>query len=155
MKVWQALIGRDALIASSGANVLPAYAALARFHREPTDLEPRLRVLVTQLAAERSGCRWCIDRGRHFWRETHVSLAALRALLQYETSHLFSAKEKAALRFADALTRYTEARGGMPAELLACARRHLTEPEIAAITAAVASEHFFDPVTGALGADAT
>ena len=153
-RVWRALLGRaERPIAPAGARVLPAYAALARFNHEPAELEPRLRVLVTQLAAERSGCRWCIERGRHFWRETALSRDMLGALLRYETSRSFSAKERAALRFADAVTRYSEASGGIPAELLASARRHLTEAEIAGITAAVASEHFFDPATGTLGAD--
>jgi hypothetical protein len=34
------------------------------------------------------------------------------------------------------------------------ARRRLSEPEIAAVTAAVAAQHFFNPITGELGADA-
>jgi alkylhydroperoxidase family enzyme len=42
----------------------------------------------------------------------------------------------------------------MPPEPLARARQHLSEPEIVAVTAAVADHHFFNPITGALGADA-
>jgi len=136
-----------------GPRVLPAYAALARYQTNGVELEPRLRLLVTQLAAERSRCRWCIEHGRHLWREAQFPLDALRALLRYETSALFSNRERAALRFADALTRYSETRGGMPLEPLARARQYLTEPEIAAVTAAASSQHFFNPITGALGAD--
>jgi alkylhydroperoxidase family enzyme len=134
--------------------VLPAYAALGRYQRHTPDLEPRLRMLVTQLAAERSRCRWCIERGRHLWREALLSLDELRALPRYETSSLFSNRERAALRFADAVTHYSDAAGGMPLEPLMRARQHLSEPEIAAVTAAVAAEHFYNPITGALGADA-
>jgi len=112
-------------------------------------------MLVTQLAAERSGCRWCIERGRHDWREAQLSFDALRALPRYETSSLFSDRERAALRFTDAVTRYSEAKGGMPEEALMRVRQHLSEPEIAAVTAAAAAQHFFNPITGALGADAT
>lgn len=151
--VWRALSGRREPATPGGARVLPAYAALARYQVGGTDLEPRLRLLVTQLAAERSGCRWCIERGRHLWREARLSIEALRALLQYETSSLFSNRERAALRLADAVTRYAEADGGMPLEPLTRARQQLSEPEIAAVTVAVADVHFFDPVTGALGAD--
>ena len=136
-----------------GPRVLPAYAALARYQTNGTDLETRLRLLVTQLAAERSRCRWCIERGRHVWREGQFPIDALRALLRYETSALFSNRERAALRFTDAVTRYSEARGGMPLEALTRARQYLSEPEIAAVTAAAASQHFFNPITGALGAD--
>ncbi len=157
IKIWRALTRSPENRATpAGARVLPAYAALARY-RSSADLDPQLRMLVSQLAAERSGCRWCIARGRHLWREAQLSLEALCALPRYETSSLFSSRERAALRFADAVTHYSEAHGaeGMPLEPLQRARRHLSEPEIAAVTAAVAAQHFFNPITGELGADAT
>lgn len=135
----------------AGARVLPAYAALARYHLNTPDLEPRIRLLVSQLAAERSRCRWCIERGRHLWREAQLPLDLLRALRRYETSGLFSARERAALRFTDAVARYTD--NGMPEEPLTIARQHLSEPEIAAVTGVVAAMHFFNPITGALGAE--
>lgn len=141
--------------APANARVLPAYAALARYQTSATDLDPRLRLLATQLAAERSRCRWCIDKGRHLWREAQLPVDALRALPHYETSALFSDRERAALRFADAVVCYTEANGrGDALRELAAAREHLSEPEIAGLTAAVAEMHFFNPITGALGADA-
>jgi len=154
-RIWQALTA-PTTAASPGARVLPAYAALARHQLHTPDLEPRLRMLVTQLAAERSHCRWCIERGRHLWREAQLSLDDLRALPRYDTSSLFSNRERAALRFADAVTRYSEAAGeeAMALEPLLRARQHLSEPEIVAVTALVAAEHFYNPITGALGADA-
>jgi hypothetical protein len=42
----------------------------------------------------------------------------------------------------------------MPVEPLAAVREHLSEPEVAVLTAAVADMHFFNPITGRLGADA-
>jgi hypothetical protein len=48
------------------------------------------------------------------------------------------------------VTRYTDT---MPLEPLTRARQYLSEPEIAAVTATVAEQHFFNPITGALGAD--
>lgn len=148
----RALAGRDrpALGTPGGTGVLPAYAALARYRLSDADLDPRLRSLVTQLAAERSRCRWCIDRGHHLWREAQLPMDLLRALPRYETSALFSNRERAALRFADAVTRYTEA---MPLEPLARARQVLSEAEIAAITGAVAALHFYNPITGTLGSE--
>src|SRR5713226_7554964 len=122
--------------------------------RRDPQLEPRLRMLVTQLAAERSRCRWCIEQGRHAWREAHLPMASLRTLRQYVTSTSFSDRERAALRFTDAVAQYTDADDGRPLEALTRARRHFSEPEIAALTAAVAAMHFFNPITGELGADA-
>src|SRR6266849_1183162 len=154
-RLWRALVAprNPVAIPPGGVHVLPAYAALARHRTSSTDLDVRLRMLVTQLAAERSRCRWCIERGRHLWREAQLPVEALRALPRYESRSLFSSRERAALRLTDAVTRYTDAAGGMPAEALTRARQHLSEPEIAAITAAVAEHHFFNPITGALGAD--
>ena len=154
-RLWRALVNARSVVVvpPGGVRVIPAYAALARYHTSSTEVDPRLRMLVTQLAAERSRCRWCIERGRHIWREAQLSLDLLRALLRYETSALFSNRERAALQFTDAVTRYSETNGGMPLEPLMRARQHLTEPEIAAVTALVAAQHFFNPITGALGAD--
>jgi alkylhydroperoxidase family enzyme len=154
-RLWRALVAprNSATVPPGGVGVLPAYAALARYHSNSIALEPRLHMLVTQLAAERSRCRWCIERGRHLWREAQLPVDALRALLRYESSALFSNRERAALQFTDAVTRYSEANGGMPLEPLMRVRQYLSEPEIAAVTALVAAQHFFNPITGALGTD--
>jgi len=154
--LWSVLseMRRPAPAAPANPRVLPAYAALARYQRGASDIDPRLRLLATQLAAERSRCRWCIDKGRHLWREAQLSLDALSALPHYETCAIFSERERVALRFADALTRYTESGGDDTSLQLAAAREHFSEPEIAALTAAVAEMHFFNPITGALGVDA-
>src|ERR1041384_1220189 len=110
---WRASVGsRTSAAPPGGPRVLPAYAALARYPTNSPDLDPRLHLLVTQLAAVRSRCRWCIERGRHLWREAQLPLDALHALARYETSALFPNRERAALRFADAVTRYSEADGG-------------------------------------------
>jgi len=155
-RLWRALVAPPtSAVPAGGPRVLAAYAALARYQTNGPDLDPRLRMLVTQLAAERSCCRWCIERGRHLWREAQLPIDALHALTRYETSALFSNRERAALRFTDAVTRYSEADGGMPLEPLMRARQHLSEPEIAAVTRLVAAQHFFNPITGALGADVT
>lgn len=153
--VLRAIAGRAPAPAPvpAGPGVLPAYAALARYRMGATALEPRVRLLVMQLAAERSRCRWCIEHGRHVWREAQLPTEVLRALRQYAASPLFSNRERAALTFADAVTRYRDATGGMPVEPLAAARAHFSEAEVAALTETVAAMHFFNPITGALGAD--
>jgi alkylhydroperoxidase family enzyme len=111
--------------------------------------------LATQLAAERSRCRWCVDKGRHLWRQAQLPLDLLRALTQFETSPLFSPRERAALRFAEALTRFSESdREDILVEPLNAVRHHLSDSEVAALTAAVAEMHFYNPISGVLGADA-
>ena len=137
-----------------GPRALPAYAAMRRHLARDTELDPRLRLLVEQLAAELSGCRWCIERGRHRWRQAFLSITELRALRRHASTRLFSARERAALAFTDAVSRYADAAGGIPDAVLAGLRRHFSEPEVAALTLVVTEGHFFNPATGGLGADA-
>jgi alkylhydroperoxidase family enzyme len=153
IRVWRALRTPPPRGVPS-PRVLPAYAALGRAVRDTVEIEPRLRLLVRQLAAELSGCRWCVEQGRHAWRQAFLPTPDLGALRHFATTPLFSERERAALAFTAALSRYAEATGGMPDAVLTELRRHFSEPEVVALTRLIALEHFYNPATGALGADA-
>src|SRR6267143_1999966 len=137
-----------------GPCALPSYARMGRYIAGGAALDPRVDLLVRQLAAELSGCRWCIEHGLHRWRKAFLPLAELAALRHYAASPLFSSRERAALAFTAAVSRYAEWAGGIPDSVLAELRRHFSEQEVAALTQAVAGEHFFNPATGTLGTDA-
>ena len=137
-----------------GPRALPSYARMGRYIAGGAALDSRVDLLVRQLAAELSGCRWCIEHGLHRWRKAFLSATELAALRHYAASPVFSARDRAALAFTEAVSRYAERTGGIPEAVLAELRRHFSEPEVAALTLAVAGEHFFNPATGALGADA-
>src|SRR5207253_1654955 len=130
-----------------------AYVRMERF-ASGAALEPRVDLLVRQLAAELAGCRWCIEHGVHRWRGSFLPVAELGALRRHAASPLFSPRERAALAFTEAVTRYAEGAGGIPESVLAELRCHFSEQEVAALTQAAAGEHFFNAATGALGADA-
>jgi len=134
--------------------VLPSYVAMGRHVSGGLELDRRLDLLVRQLAAELAGCRWCIEYGRHRWRSAFLSGVELRALRHYAASPCFSSGERAALAFVEALSRYADQDGGIAEPVLTELRRHYTEQQVAALTLAAAGEHFFNPATGALGADA-
>jgi alkylhydroperoxidase family enzyme len=133
---------------------LPGYARVGWARSFPVDLEPRLRLLLTQLAAVRSGCAYCVQFNRHLGLRGGVPAATLDAVADHARSSHFSELERAALALADALTGFTAAEGGFATEILVRARCYLPEQQIMALVALVATEHFFDPVTGALGRDA-
>src|SRR2546430_16739408 len=88
--LWRFVTGRHPAPARTrdGPRVLPAYAALARYRSNLVDVDPRLRTLVTQLAAERRRCRWGIERGRHSSREAPLPVHELRALPRSHSSPL-------------------------------------------------------------------
>jgi len=152
-RTWTALAAPPA-DRRPGPRALPSYARMGRYIVGEAALDPRIDLLVRQLAAELSGCRWCIAHGLHRWRQAFLPITELGALRRYASSPLFSSRERAALGFTEAVSRYTDGAGGIPDAVLAELRRHFSEHEVAALTQAVAGEHFFNPTTGALGADA-
>ena len=152
-RTWQALAAPPP-VPVPGPRALPAYARMGRYIAGEVALDPRVDLLVRQLAAELSGCRWCIAHGLHRWRKAFLPVAELAALRHHAASPLFSPRERAALAFTVAVSRYAEWAGGIPDSVLAELRRHFSEQEVAALTQAVAGEHFFNPATGTLGTDA-
>ena len=128
--------------------------AYARLRQSAADLPPRLRLLVAQLAAERSGCGWCAQRNRHLALQAGVSPSDLNDVTRFATAPWYSEPERAALALADALACFAEALGGLPLDVLARARRHFSEPEIMALVGTTTGEHFFDARTGRMGRDA-
>lgn len=133
---------------------IAAYARAGWARSSPVALEPRLRLLVTQVAAVRSECAYCVQYNRHVGLRGGIPAATLDAVVDYARSPHFSHLERAALALADALTRFAAAQGGFAAEILERARCHLAEEQIMDLVTVVATEHFFDPITGALGRDA-
>lgn len=141
---------RTASTALPGPLGLVAYARL----RRSGDLPPRLRLLVGQLAAERSGCGWCAQRNRHLALQAGVSATDLDGVIRIAEAPGYSEPERAALALAEAITCFSEAKSGFPGAVLCEARRHFDEPEIMAIVGTVTAEHFFDARTGRMGIDA-
>jgi alkylhydroperoxidase family enzyme len=133
---------------------LPAYARLARTWAPIEPLPPRLHLLVTQLAAVRSGCGFCVQHARHTALKAGLRPEVIDGVAQYTSASHLSDAERAALALADAVAEFAEHEGGFPLEILVRARCHLQEGQIIALVAAAAAEHFFDPESGRLGRDA-
>ena len=158
MKFWPFL---DRVTGASGAVHTPSQtlpgplglAAYARLRRSAADLPPRLRLLVSQLAAQRSGCAWCAQRSRHLALQAGVAAGDIDDVTRFATAPHYSAPERAALALADAITRFSEAERGFSALVLTEARRHFGEPEIMALVGTVTAEHFFDARSGQIGRD--
>src|SRR5437016_12933221 len=119
-----------------GPRALPSYARMGRYIAGGTALDPRIDLLVRQLAAELAGCRWCIEHGLHRWRQAFLPIGELAALRCYAASPLFSPRERAALAFTEAVTRFAERVGGIPDSVLAELRCHFSEKLAWALTTA-------------------
>jgi uncharacterized peroxidase-related enzyme len=98
-------------------------------------VEPALKMLVATIASTAAGCRYCqahmITRASHY----DIEAAKLDSVWEYETSPLFSARERAALRLAHAAAlQPSEA----SSEHFDAVREHFDDGEIVELVATVA-----------------
>lgn len=68
-------------------------------------IDPELRFLIKSYVATLNGCSFCIDIAQANAQDQNVSTAKYDALLQYETSDLFSDRERAAIAYVEEATR--------------------------------------------------
>jgi alkylhydroperoxidase family enzyme len=122
-------------------DVLYAYLALARRPGQTAEVDDRTRLLVRELAAERSGCRWCIDRARHDWRVAGLSVDLLRSLARHATNPELSERDRAALALVDAVACAGGNADPGAATALAQVRRHFSDRGVAELTACLADHH--------------
>ena len=145
--------GREAP-APPGPLLLEAYLLLGRRAGGAEPLESRLELLVGQLSAELSGCRWCIEGGRHRARKAGLPGEAIASLGAPAEAVCFSEREQAALALAAAVAQGAATDGLVPGPVLGAARRHFSEREIVRLTVVAAGEHFGDCLAGRLGSAA-
>ena len=118
-------------------DTLYAYLALARRPGQTAEIEDRTRLMVRELAAERSGCPWCLAKTQHDWRNAGLPVDLLSQLARHETSSGLTEADRAALALVDAVAcGATDA-----AATLARVRRHFSDRGLAELTACLADHH--------------
>lgn len=125
-----------------GFNVF--YAAIAR---KSSPLEPALISLVNTRVAQINHCPFCIDLNSSFLQKQGVMLEKITALSMFETSELFTEKERIALTYAEAMTRTDK---GVNDNLFQQLRQHFNEDEIIELTASIAFENLSSKFNAAL-----
>ncbi len=130
------------------------FAALAllygAFDRRRSPLDPALRALVTVRVSQINWCAFCVDINSMLVLERGVAPPKLEALAEFEASPLFSDREKAALRFAEAVT-YSDRRPGP--EHFEALRRHFGEEAIIELTGLIAFQNMSSKFNAALGVE--
>jgi alkylhydroperoxidase family enzyme len=130
------------------AVTLSGYLALSRLPAVSQSLDDRTRMLVDQLAAELSGCRWCIERGRHDWRAAGLPMDLLAELRWFAESSRFTPGERAALAMATAVGGASQAGEAHPDALLQDLQRYFSHREIAGLVERLADHHLLDELLG-------
>ena len=89
------------LILAWRPEILRAFQQLGMAINGPSaTIAPQLRNLISQMASRAAGCGYCMAHTAHSASRAGIAAEKEEALWEYETSPLFSAPERAALRVA-------------------------------------------------------
>ncbi len=109
-------------------------------------LPSRLRFLLKRYVAVLNGCAFCIDLAEADAEDHDLDIQTLRAVREYETSDQFSAAERAALAYVEAITEDVHVDDATFEAL----RDHFSEREIVEITWLCAAENYWNRINGPL-----
>jgi len=124
------------LIMARRPEILRGFVQLASAINGPgSTIDPQLRNLVSQMASRASGCGYCMAHTAHTAGRVGISDAKEEALWEYQTSPLFSAAERAALRVAQSAAQVPNAVTDEDFEEL---KRYYTDAQIVDIVAVIA-----------------
>lgn len=119
---------------ASAPEPLKALSALSGYLRE-SGLDPALRELLELRASQLNGCAFCIDMHTKDLKALGESEARLYLLSAWREANVYTAAERAALAWTEALTRLDS--GQDLQALYDALARHYSEPRILEITFAV------------------
>jgi AhpD family alkylhydroperoxidase len=111
-----------------------AMLALSR-EVEVSGLDRRLFELVKIRASQMNGCAYCVDMHTQDARLAGESEQRIYALNAWRETPFFTDRERAALEWAEAVTRVGDTH--VPDDLYELARQHFDESELVALTFAV------------------
>ena len=137
------------------ARMPAAFLAMSAMYRaldrRSSPIEPALRSLVQVRVSQINGCDFCVDLNSFLGLGRGIAEDRLRALPLFEDSTLFSEREKAALRYAEAATRSDL---HVDTALVARLRRHFDDQAIVELAALIAYQNMSSKFNAALGVPA-
>ena len=126
--------------------------AMGKFNqavRKGKSVDERLKNLVELKGAQMIGCEFCVDLGSQICRNSGFSDEELLALPRYQSSDLFTDREKAALDYTVAVMRTPVE---VTDDLFARMKEHFSDEQLVAITALLALVNL-DRFNAAFGID--
>lgn len=100
-----------------------------------SELKVSLVELVKLRASQINGCAYCIDMHTKNARQAGETEQRLYVLSAWKESPFYTEKERAALRWTEALTRISE--NGVSDELYESVRKHFAEVDLTTLTMAI------------------
>lgn len=137
------------------ARMPAAFLAMSAMYRaldrKSSRIEPALRSLVQVRVSQINGCDFCVDLNAFLGLGRGVAADKLRTLPLFEDSTLFSERDKAALVYAEGVTR-SDLR--VDAALMSRLRRHFDDQAIVELAALIAYQNMSSKFNAALGVPA-
>lgn len=116
--------------------------------RRSSPLDPALRSLVTVRISQINHCPFCVDLNSATLMKRGVSEEKVAALPDWRTSDLFDDRERAALEYAEAVTRPEP---GVEDRQFAALREHFDDDVVAELTGLIAFQNLSSKFNSALG----
>lgn len=130
------------------------FAALALLYgaldRRRSPIEPALRSLITVRVSQINWCRFCVDINSATSLKRGVEHKKLGELENFQSSELYSEREKTALTYAETMT-YTD-RHTTPDQFLEL-KKFFKDDEIIELTALIAFQNLSSKFNAALGVE--
>jgi AhpD family alkylhydroperoxidase len=137
------------------ARMPAAFLAMSAMYRaldrKSSRIEPALRSLVQVRVSQINGCDFCVDLNAFLGLGRGVAEDKLRTLPLFEDSTLFSERDKAALAYAEGVTR-SDLR--VDAALMSRLRQHFDDQAIVELAALIAYQNMSSKFNAALGVPA-
>lgn len=114
--------------------------ALSKLTETGFKLDPELRFLVQAHVARINDCAFCIDIGEAIATQAGIGIEKHRALDDYRTSPVFTARERVALAYAEEAIRNKR----VSDETFVVLREHFNDREIVEITLLNAIENYYN-----------
>jgi AhpD family alkylhydroperoxidase len=137
------------------ARMPAAFLAMSAMYRaldrKSSPIDPALRSLVQVRVSQINGCEFCVDLNSFLGLERGAAENKLRALPEFEDSVLFSAREKAALAYAETATRSDRR---VDESLVARLHKHFDDQAIVELAALIAYQNMSSKFNAALGVPA-
>lgn len=113
-----------------------AIASMAKAKADMSTIDPKFRALIELRVSQINGCVYCVDLHTREARSAGETQQRLDCLVVWRESQFFDAQERAALAWAEALTRVSEA--GAPHPLYEAVLAHFTPEEVVDLTLIIA-----------------
>lgn len=128
--------------------LMVGYSGLELAAERSHAVDERIKHLAELRAGSVAGCEWCMDFGSSLSAAAGVSEDDMREIPSYATSNRFSAAEKLALEYADAMTATPVE---VSDELFAKLREHFDDRQLVELTTLISLENMRARFNWALG----